>query len=180
LERGEDDAHRSLTAAQAGGHRPAVAESLELLAGLAAQQESPLEAARLFGAADALREQLGYPRPPVEQPAHAADIALVTTALDPDAFERTRTEGRAMTLDDAVAYASRGRGDRKRPSSGWASLTPTEREVVGLIAEGLRNADIAQRLFVSPSTVKTHLAHIFIKLGVTTRAELAAVATRRS
>ena len=85
-----------------------------------------------------------------------------------------------MTLDDAVAYASRGRGDRKRPSSGWASLTPTEREVVGLIAEGLRNADIAQRLFVSPSTVKTHLAHIFIKLGVTTRAGLAAVATRRS
>ena len=176
----KDEAHRSLTVAQTGGHRPAVAESLEVLAGLAAQQESPLEAARLFGAADALREQLGYPRPPVEQPAYAADWDLVTTALDPDALETASAEGRAMTVDAAVAYASRGRGERKRPSSGWASLTPTEREVVGLVAEGLRNADIAQRLFVSPSTVKTHLSHVFSKLGVSTRAELAALVTRRS
>jgi DNA-binding CsgD family transcriptional regulator len=180
LERAEDEAHRSLTVAQMGGHRPAVAEALELLAGLAAQQESPLEAARLFGAAGALREQLGYPRPPVEQPVYSADWNLVTTAVDPDALETASAEGRAMTVDAAVAYASRGRGERKRPSSGWASLTPTEREVVGLVAEGLRNADIAQRLFVSPSTVKTHLAHIFSKLGVTTRAELAALVTRRN
>jgi DNA-binding CsgD family transcriptional regulator len=103
----------------------------------------------------------------------------VTTALDPDALETASAEGRAMTLDAAVAYASRGRGERKRPSSGWASLTPAEREVVGLVAEGLRNADIADRLFVSPSTVKTHLSHVFSKLGVTTRAQLAALATRR-
>jgi predicted ATPase/class 3 adenylate cyclase/DNA-binding CsgD family transcriptional regulator len=179
LERAEDEAYRSVTFAQMGGHRPATAEAFELMAGLAAQQEGPLEAARLFGAADALRERLGYPRPPVEQPAHAADWDLVTTALDPDALETASAEGRAMTLDAAVAYASRGRGERKRPSSGWASLTPTEREVVGLVAEGLRNADIAGRLFVSPSTVKTHLSHVFSKLGVTTRAELAALATRR-
>jgi DNA-binding NarL/FixJ family response regulator len=116
----------------------------------------------------------------VEQPAYAADWDLVTTALDPDALETASSEGRAMTIDAAVAYASRGRGERKRPASGWASLTPTEREVVGLVAEGLRNADIADRLYVSSSTVKTHLSHVFSKLGVTTRAELAALVTRRS
>jgi DNA-binding CsgD family transcriptional regulator len=84
-----------------------------------------------------------------------------------------------MALDDAVAYASRGRGERKRPSTGWASLTPAEQDVVRLVAQGLRNADIAARLFVSPATVKTHLAHVFTKLGVSTRAELAVLASRR-
>ena len=68
----------------------------------------------------------------------------------------------------------------KRPSAGWASLTPTEERVVALAAEGLTNAQIAERLFVAPGTVKVHLGHIFTKLGVATRAELAGVATRRS
>jgi DNA-binding CsgD family transcriptional regulator len=54
-----------------------------------------------------------------------------------------------------------------------------ERQVVDLVAEGLRNTDIAARLFVAPSTIKTHLAHAFAKLGVSTRAELAALVTRR-
>lgn len=79
----------------------------------------------------------------------------------------------------AVAYASRGRGERKRPSAGWASLTPTELEVVGFIVQGLSNPQIAQRLFTSRSTVKYHLSHIFSKLGLHTRNELAAEATRR-
>jgi DNA-binding CsgD family transcriptional regulator len=52
--------------------------------------------------------------------------------------------------------------------------------VVDLLAQGLRNAEIAERLFVAPSTVKTHLGHVFAKLGVSTRAELVAVAARRS
>ncbi|MCU1450529.1 MAG: hypothetical protein JWP02_2699, partial [Acidimicrobiales bacterium] len=84
-----------------------------------------------------------------------------------------------LELDDAVAYATRASGERRRPSSGWASLTPTETDVVRLIAEGLTNPDIAARLFVSRATVKTHLVHVFAKLGVATRSELAAAATRR-
>ena len=68
---------------------------------------------------------------------------------------------------------------RMFPSTGWASLTPSELQVVGLVAEGLSNPLIGERLFVSRRTVQTHLKHVFAKLGVTSRAELASKATRR-
>lgn len=87
--------------------------------------------------------------------------------------------GAALEVEEAVTYAQRGRGERKRPSRGWASLTPTERQVVDLLTQGLRNAEIAERLFVASSTIKTHLGHVFAKLGVSNRAELAALAARR-
>jgi DNA-binding CsgD family transcriptional regulator len=75
---------------------------------------------------------------------------------------------------------SRARGERKRPSAGWASLTPTERRVVELVAEGLTNPQIAEQMFIARGTVKVHVSHIFAKLGLSNRAELAALATRRS
>jgi DNA-binding CsgD family transcriptional regulator len=71
------------------------------------------------------------------------------------------------------------RGPRKRPQLGWESLTPTERQVVDLVVEGLSNPQIGERLFVSPRTVQTHVAHVFTKLQVSSRAQLAAQATRR-
>ena len=64
------------------------------------------------------------------------------------------------------------------PTSGWASLTPTERDVVRLVSEGLGNKDIATRLFVSPRTVQTHLTHVYTKLGLTSRVQLAQEAAR--
>ena len=79
-----------------------------------------------------------------------------------------------------MAYARRARGERGRPAAGWGSLTPTERQVVDLVIDGHTNPQIAERLFMSPGTVKAHLAHIFAKLGVSTRAELAALAARRT
>jgi DNA-binding CsgD family transcriptional regulator len=72
------------------------------------------------------------------------------------------------------------RGPRGRASTGWESLTPAELDVIRLVAEGLRNADVAARLFISPRTVHAHLSHIFAKLGVRSRAELVAEAARRA
>jgi DNA-binding CsgD family transcriptional regulator len=68
---------------------------------------------------------------------------------------------------------------RKRPASGWESLTPTELEVVELVAEGLTNPQIGQRLFISAGTAKIHLQHVFEKLGVHSRSEVAVLAARR-
>ena len=78
-----------------------------------------------------------------------------------------------LTLDEAVALAQRSRGERRRPSHGWASLTPAEVDVARLVAEGLTNPEIGTRLVMSPNTVKTHLSHIFSKLDIASRAELA-------
>ena len=72
------------------------------------------------------------------------------------------------------------RGPRGRPKHGWPSLTETELTVTGLVAEGLSNPQIGERLFVSRRTVQTHLAHIFAKLDITSRAQLAALATRQT
>jgi DNA-binding CsgD family transcriptional regulator len=78
-----------------------------------------------------------------------------------DDFDGAWTEGAALSTDEAIAYAQRGRGQRKRPSSGWASLTPTECDVVRPVSEGLSTNDIATRLFISPRTVQTHLTHVY-------------------
>lgn len=66
----------------------------------------------------------------------------------------------------------------RRPRFGWEALTPTELEVVRLAAAGLTNPQIAERLFVSKYTVMTHLSHVFTKLEISSRVELAAEATR--
>ena len=104
---------------------------------------------------------------------------MVRGALGTAAFEEAWAAGAALSLDDAVAYARRGRGHRKRPLHGWESLTPTELQVVGLVASGLTNPQIGEQLFISKRTVQTHVAHVFTKLGVSTRAALATKATGR-
>jgi DNA-binding NarL/FixJ family response regulator len=82
-------------------------------------------------------------------------------------------KGSELALEQAVAYVRRSRGARKRPNTGWNSLTPTELEVVQLVIDGLNNPEVAARLFMSRGTVKTHLSHVYTKLGVTNRTELA-------
>ncbi len=77
--------------------------------------------------------------------------------------------------------APRGRqGPRRRPGTGWENLTSTEISVVQLVADGLRNRDIAERLFISRRTVETHLTHVFGKLGISSRTELVAMSGRQS
>jgi DNA-binding NarL/FixJ family response regulator len=58
--------------------------------------------------------------------------------MDEAEFDAAWAEGAALSTEDAIAYAQRGRGERKRPASGWASLTPAEYEVVRLVCDGLR------------------------------------------
>ncbi len=176
----EDLHHEALTLRARAGLRPGVAESLESLAALATDQESFSEAARLFGAACALRTGIGLARWPADQAGYDTDVARSRDALGEHAFDAARAEGEALAVDEAVAYASRAQGERKRPSSGWASLTPTELKVVKLVAKGLTNPEVGERLFIGRGTVKTHLAHVFAKLGIATRSELAAEATRHA
>lgn len=68
-----------------------------------------------------------------------------------------------------------------RPTAtfGWESLTARELEVVGLLAESLSNAEIAARLHCSRRTVESHLSHVYTKLGITSRVQLAVVAAER-
>jgi DNA-binding CsgD family transcriptional regulator len=94
-------------------------------------------------------------------------------------FSATMAEGAALSLTEAVAYASRGRGQRNRPNTGWPALTAAELQIATLVAEGLTNPQIAKRLFISRNTVKTHLRNIFTKLDISTRSELASAAARR-
>jgi DNA-binding NarL/FixJ family response regulator len=72
------------------------------------------------------------------------------------------------------------RGHTPRPAFGWKALTRTEVEVARLAGQGLTNPEIGRQLFVSRRTVETHLAHVFPKLGVCSRVELAAVIARRT
>jgi DNA-binding CsgD family transcriptional regulator len=87
---------------------------------------------------------------------------------------------RAFRSPKAIAYARRGRGERKRPTSGWESLTPTERDVVRLVGDGLANNEIAAKLFISRRTVQTHLTHVYAKLGYSSRVQLAHEGATRS
>jgi DNA-binding CsgD family transcriptional regulator len=61
-------------------------------------------------------------------------------------------------------------------TTGWTALTTSEVTVARLVAEGLTNREVAERLFVSPHTVSSHLRHVFAKLGINSRVELARLA----
>ena len=172
LDQAERDTHKSLVCAVSVGSRASIPEALECLAVLAGRAESRHEAARIFGAAHALRERIGIVRYKVYDADYDASVAAVRVALGDSEFESAWAEGAALSADDAIAYAQRGRGERKRPTSGWASLTPAERDVVRLVSEGLGNKEIGARLFISPRTVQSHLTHVYTKLGLTSRVQL--------
>ncbi len=172
-------AHEGLDVLAGCGDRMGTPAALEAIAAVAVGTDSAERAARFLGAAERIHQETGLPRAPLEAARHPRIVADAREALRDDEFDRCWSEGVAMSEEEAVAYARRGRGERGRPASGWPSLTPSELEVVRHVAEGFSNAEIAERLFVSPNTVKTHLSHVYTKLGLSSRAELAAEAARR-
>jgi DNA-binding CsgD family transcriptional regulator len=179
-EQADRDAYRALACAAEVEAHLALPDTVECLATLAGAADSHREAARLFGAAQALRERMGAVRFKIYDAGHDAAVATLRNALGAADFESARAEGAALSTGKAIAYAQRGRGERKRPASGWASLTPTELDVVRLVSAGLGNKDIATRLFVSPRTVETHLTHVYTKLGLASRVQLAQEAARHA
>ncbi|MGO9658049.1 MAG: helix-turn-helix transcriptional regulator [Acidimicrobiales bacterium] len=183
LARAKGDHHRAweladggLESARGSGARLLVVDFLELLALVVAGTGKYVEAGRLLASASTERERLGYVRFPVDQPDVEMGMVQIEAALGPTGLGAAWSEGASLSVDEAVEYARRRRGERGRPSAGWASLTPTELKVVKLVVEGLTNAEIGGRLFVSTGTVKSHLNHIFDKLELTNRRQLVGAA----
>lgn len=180
VEAAERDAHQALACAADSGAQLGVPDVIDGLAALAAQAASNREAARLFGAAAAIRQRTGEVRYTIHQSDYEASVAALRDDMGQNDFGSAWAEGAALSTAEAIAYARRGRGERKRPSTGWASLTPAELDVVRLVSEGLGNKDIAGRLFISPRTVETHLTHVYTKLGLASRVQLAQEAARHA
>lgn len=178
--------------------------TVALVDGLAAQAASPVvdavalrcrglaagDPAPLVAAADLLRAVGRVPELAVTlaEAAVAAgrrgDLAAARD-LGREAIERYQSIG-------AVACVARTRGalrslgvririvEATRPAFGWESLTATESEIVAHVGRGLSNGEIAARLHISRRTVESHLAHVYAKVGVSSRSALAATAATRA
>jgi DNA-binding CsgD family transcriptional regulator len=143
------------------------AETLHAAATACAQGPRPLElalASEDAGAAFARQGDTSRARGLLEQ---AASIY--------ERLDAARDLARAEALFRGADIRRGRRGTRGRPQTGWQSLTPTERSVADLVAEGLSNPQIGDRLYISRRTVQAHLAHVFAKLDLTSRAQLAAL-----
>ena len=99
-----------------------------------------------------------------------------------ETYERLGAQRDIARVDAALRTAGIRRGSRRarcRPELGWGSLTPAEETVARLAAEGLTNPQIGERLYVSRRTVQTHIAHVFVKLGISSRTLLGAEVARQ-
>jgi ATP/maltotriose-dependent transcriptional regulator MalT len=154
---------------------------LEGLAGAVAAQGEPAWAARLWGAAEAVRETIGFPIRPVDRGAYERSVTAARAQLGKKSFTAAWAEGRTMTLEQALA----AEGAVTIPSTAPAGLssvpyipkasafpnglTAREVEVLRLLARGLTSAQIAKELVISLLTVNTHVRSIYSKLGVSSR-----------
>ncbi len=176
----EQLAHGSLASAVEQALTAHLHPALDVLAAVAAALESFEEAARILGAADRAREDLGRVRWPHEQEAVETLGERLRSELGAERFTAAITQGRALDTDQAIGWMGRTRGSRKRPSGGWESLTPTELQAIELAAEGLTNPEIGERMFIARGTVKMHLSHVYAKLDIRNRSELASLVARRA
>ena len=146
---------------------------------IAVAWNQPKPAARLLGTAEAMREQTGITvGDPVDRAAYERAVATVRAALGEQDFQTAWMTGRGLSLGSAVAevHALAPATTTGRQAGAGGALSPREREVLALLASGETNPAIAEALFISTRTVENHVAHIFAKLGVSTRAAAAALA----
>jgi DNA-binding CsgD family transcriptional regulator len=125
----------------------------------------------MLGAAEAQRECAGAPRVPFLQPGYDRMLAELRTLLPATEFDRAWAFGRGLSIDDAVQLAL-GPLPTRPPAPVAAfpnGLTAREVDVLRLVAEGLPDAEVAERLFLARRTVNTHLTSIYTKLGVNSR-----------
>jgi non-specific serine/threonine protein kinase len=147
------------------------AEILEGLAQVAVALHQPVPAATLFGAGHAWRRTWGGARSPFADAEHSRALALAQEQLPPERWLAGYTGGWLLDPDGAVDVARQAAADLAQlaPQPGSARLTPRQREVVRLLAEGWSNAAIADRLVLSRRTVDAHLRTVYARLGVATR-----------
>jgi DNA-binding NarL/FixJ family response regulator len=135
----------------------------------------------LLGAAAALRETIGTSLPPTFRPAYERTMAAARTQLGEEAFAAAWAEGRTMPLERLIEGWERATlhelnmtGTGPATSAEFSSdlpddLSVREVEVLRLVAQGLTNAQVADRLVISPRTVNAHLRSIYSKLAITSR-----------
>ena len=156
----------------------AVAEALRGAAMIAAAEGRWEAAARLFGAAEARHEAIDIPVAPGSQDAHGRAVNAVRAELGEAAFGAAWSAGRALSIDRVVdetaslaaALAAGTPAATARPNLP-AGLSEREVEVLRLVATGMTNAQVAERLYLSPRTVAAHLRRIYDKLGTSSRAD---------
>jgi ATP/maltotriose-dependent transcriptional regulator MalT len=167
--------------ASKAGEKRTITSGLEGLAAAVAAQGNHAWAARLWGAAEALREAIGAPLPPVERAPYHRAVAAARTELGEQACATAWAEGRTLSPEQALATPGQvilpasTQGERSSsptpasPPSYPDGLTAREVEVLRVVAQGLTNEQVAERLVISPRTVDTHLTSIYSKIGVTSR-----------
>jgi ATP/maltotriose-dependent transcriptional regulator MalT len=165
------------------GDMAITSKSLEGLACAAGAKGDAERAGKLFGAAEALREAIGYQQAPRESALRKPYLEAARSRLDEPAWEKVFTEGKAMELGEAVEYALAKVEETDPPTTSApeepssakppVALTRREREVASLVAQGLTNRQIASELFISERTVDHHVEKILKKLDLSSREQVA-------
>lgn len=167
--------HEALEIQRDAGLLPGLLRTMEGISEVLIFKEKHEDAARILAFVDQSRDDIRLVRGKAEDERHLVRIEKLDRALGAPRAEIS-AQGSNSDLEEIIGLISRMRGKRARPLMGWESLTPTERRVVSLATEGLSNPQIAERMFIARGTVKVHLSHIFEKLEVKSRTELAAKA----
>ena len=178
----------SIVLAQDHGDLRFLAEAVAGVASIDAACGRLTRAARLFGAATAMHDQIGAPIERWERPAHERRVAAVRDALPQEVFSTAWADGAALTVPMVIAEALAdadanpdplppGRQHTISPAT-IEALSARETEVLRLLAQGFNNREIAATLCVSHRTVAFHVANLLAKLGVTSRTAAAAFADR--